>query len=202
MVGRFIHAVKGRGPIRKLYIGFWWLITHIVYKQKFGAIGNKSALLSPLQLDSTTSVFLGNGVYINHGAWLMGNAEKTRTLTIDDGTVIGHFAHIIAMHSIHIGPNVLVADKVFISDCTHEYAEPTIPIIQQPVRLLNPVSVGEGSWLGENVCILGASVGKHCVIGANSVVTKDVPDYCVAAGNPAKVIKKYDTELRTWIKAC
>jgi len=178
------------------------LITHIIYKQKFGTIGHKSTLLSPLQLDSTSSVFLGNRVYINHGAWLMGNAEKEQTLTIDDGTVIGHFAHIIAMHSIHIGRNVLIADKVFISDCTHEYADPNIPITQQPIRLLNPVLIGEGSWLGENVCVLGASVGKHCVIGANSVVTKDVPDYCVAAGNPARIIKKYDAESQSWVKVC
>lgn len=193
---------KGGNSIRKFKIGFWWLTTHIVYKKRFGAIGHKSALLSPLQLDSTSSVFLGNRVYINHGAWLMGNSEKEHTLTIDDGTVIGHFTHIVAIHSVHIGRNVLVADRVFISDCTHEYAKPNMPIIQQPVGLLSPVSIGEGSWLGENVCILGASVGKHCVIGANSVVTKDVPDYCVAVGNPAKVIKKYDTEIQSWIKVC
>ena len=63
-----------------------------------------------------------------------------------------------------------------------------------------PVIIGEGSWIGENVCIIGASVGKHCVIGANAVVTKDIPDYCVAVGTPAKIIKKYDTKIKKWIK--
>ena len=113
-----------------------------------------------MQLDAASSVFLGNGVYINHGAWLMGNSQKQRTLTVDDGTVIGHFAHIIAMHSVHIGSKVLIADKVFISDCTHEYQDPAVAIIHQPIRMLNPVSIGEDSWLGENVCVLVSSSQK------------------------------------------
>ena len=56
------------------------------------------------------------------------------------------------------------------------------------------VEIGDGTWIGENVCIIGASIGKQCVIGANSVVLKDIPDYCVAVGLPAKVIKKYNFE--------
>lgn len=58
--------------------------------------------------------------------------------------------------------------------------------------------IGEGSWLGENVCVIGASVGKHCTIGANAVVTKDIPDYSVAVGIPAKVIKQYNFKTQRW----
>ena len=54
--------------------------------------------------------------------------------------------------------------------------------------------------MGENVCIIGASVGKHCVIGANSVVTKDIPDYSIAVGTPAKIIKRYDFNKERWCK--
>ena len=64
------------------------------------------------------------------------------------------------------------------------------PIKEQDISIVSPVVIGEGSWLGENVCVCGASIGKHCVIGANSVVTNDIPDYCVAVGAPARVIKK------------
>ena len=60
------------------------------------------------------------------------------------------------------------------------------------------VVVGEGSWLGENVCVMGASIGKHCVIGANAVVTRDVPDYSVAVGCPARVIKRYNPVTQQW----
>ena len=63
------------------------------------------------------------------------------------------------------------------------------------------VCIDEGSWIGEKVCILpGVTIGKKCIIGAGSVVTKDVPDYCIACGNPAKVIKKYDFDEHRWIR--
>jgi len=61
--------------------------------------------------------------------------------------------------------------------------------------------IGEGSWIGTKVSIIGSvRIGKHCVIGANSVVTKDIPDFSVAVGAPAKVIKRYDFERKEWIK--
>ena len=61
------------------------------------------------------------------------------------------------------------------------------------------MEIGDGSWLGTHVVIAGnVKIGKHCVIGANSVVTKDIPDYCVAAGIPAKIIKKYNFDTCTW----
>jgi len=65
---------------------------------------------------------------------------------------------------------------------------------------LSPVSIGDGSWIGENVCIVGATIGKNCVIGANSVVTKNIPDFCVAVGIPARIIKRYDLNKCAWIR--
>jgi len=82
----------------------------------------------------------------------------------------------------------------------HEYKDITIPIKEQPIINAGKVIIGEHSWIGENVCIIGAKIGKHCVIGANSVVTKDIPDYSVAVGVPAKVIKKYSFEKNEWEK--
>ena len=72
--------------------------------------------------------------------------------------------------------------------------------MEQPIIQNGTVEIGERSWLGENVCVLGAIIGKHCVIGANSVVTHDIPDYSVAVGAPAKVIRKYDFSSKEWIK--
>lgn len=61
------------------------------------------------------------------------------------------------------------------------------------------VSIGDETWIGTGVVIAGTvTIGKHCVIGANSVVTKDIPDYCVAAGNPCKIIKRYSFETKQW----
>ena len=176
----------------------WYLKTQTVYKSKFNNIGKRTLILKPVQLDSVNSVSLSDDIYVAEGAWIMGGTSSEITLKIDKGTTIGHFSHIIATHSVTIEQNVLIADKVFISDCTHVYEDVNKPVISQQIKALNPVVIGEGSWLGENVCVCGAKVGKHCVIGANSVVTTDIPDYSVAVGSPARVVKRFDfdrTEL-------
>ena len=89
---------------------------------------------------------------------------------------------------------------MYISDNLHGYKDIKTPIWKQPIVQNRDVEIGEGSWIGENVCILGVHIGKHCVIGANSVVTHDIPDYSVAVGSPAKVIKRYDFENNQWVK--
>lgn len=163
---------------------------------------NRTRIISPLQLDGKKNISIGKYVSIHYKSWLAAmplTGEKVE-LVIEDGTVIGHFAHIYATRSIHIEKKVLIADKVYISDNLHGYENPKLPIIDQPIVQKKPVIIGEGSWIGENVCIIGASVGKHCVIGANSVVTKDIPDNSVAVGSPAKVIKKYNSETKLWEK--
>lgn len=83
---------------------------------------------------------------------------------------------------------------MYITDCDHEYRDINVPVIDQGiVQRGQMVSIGEGSYIGINAVIVGnVKIGKHCVIGANSVVTKDVPDYCVAVGSPAKVIKRVE----------
>jgi acetyltransferase-like isoleucine patch superfamily enzyme len=157
---------------------------------------------SPMHIDCPKNIFLGK-VIIGYKSWLAANQltnTKECELIIRNGCIIGNFNHIYATNSIIIEDNVLTADKVYISDNSHEYRDVSMPIINQPILQLKKVVIGEGSWIGENVCILGASVGKHCVIGANSVVTKDIPDYCVAVGSPAVVVKRYNTINKKWEK--
>lgn len=119
-------------------------------------------------------------------------------MTIEDECIIGDFNHIYATHSIKFEKGVLTANFVYISDNLHEYTDIDTPILKQPIKQLKDVRIGEGSWIGEHVCIIGASIGKHCVIGANSVVTHDIPDYSVVVGAPARIIKKYNIEKHIW----
>lgn len=93
---------------------------------------------------------------------------------------------------------MLTADRVYISDNLHGYINPFVPIIDQPIKQVSTVKIGEGSWLGVGVAVIGANIGKHCVIGSNAVVTKDIPDYSVAVGVPAKVIKRYNFATEKW----
>ena len=166
----------------------------------FMYIKKKTVIISPLQLDGKKNISIGKRVTISYKSWLavMPLTGSKSELVIEDGTVIGHFAHIYATKSVRIGKKVLIADKVYISDNLHGYEDVEVPIMEQAIVQKNPIVIGDEAWVGENVCIIGASIGKHCVIGANAVVTKDVPDYCVAVGNPAKVIKKYNFETKNW----
>ena len=174
-----------------------------IYPFQFKQFGGKSRIDNPLLIEGKENIEIANDVFIKSGGWLAclplcGNPSPT--LSIANGCRIGHFCHIYATNRIEIQSSVLLADKIYITDNSHSYNNIEIPILAQPIKQLAPVIIGEGSWIGEHVSILGASIGKHCVIGANSVVTKDIPDYSIAVGVPAKVIKRYDSSMKTWIK--
>lgn len=171
----------------------------VFYKYRFASIGKRTLIIHPLKIEKPKTISIGEKTYIGSFAWLMGTDERDISLRIGNDVQIGHFSHIVAKKSVNIEDGVLIADRVFISDCTHEYNNINSNIKDLPIRKLNSVHIGAGSWLGENVCVCGASIGKHCIIGANSVVTKDIPDFCVAAGIPAEVIKTYDHTMKEWI---
>ena len=173
------------------------------YKLKFGEFHWNSSIVKPLHIVGHGRIYIGEKVRIQNLSWiqsvsLTGHVECK--LVIGNNTTIGHFNHIIATKSVMIGSNVLTADKVYISDNIHGYEDITVPIKEQPIIQKTEVIIGDNSWLGENVCVIGAKIGKHCVIGANSVVTKNIPDYSVAVGSPARIIRRYDIEKKEWRK--
>ena len=175
----------------------------IDYPISFHHFGKKSLILCPLQIDGKKNISVGNHVVVGEHSWLAAmplTDNQKPQLIIGDKCVIGHFNHIYATSEIIFEESVLTADKVYISDNLHSYADISKPIIEQPIKQLKIIRIGEGSWIGENVCIIGASIGKHCTIGANSVVTHDIPDYCVAVGAPARVIKRYNMKTQKWEK--
>lgn len=113
--------------------------------------------------------------------------------------------HIAAIKSVVIGDRVLIASGVFISDHGHgEYAgeNPSLPTTPPAERQLyaTPVEIGDDSWLGEHVCVLrGVRIGKGAVVGAGSVVVKSIPDFTIAVGVPARVVKVFDFEKSLWV---
>lgn len=138
---------------------------------------------------------------INKYTFLLTVALDTKNppkLFFDNGATIGHFNHITCVNSVHIGKKVLTADKVHISDNTHDFSDINIPILDQKVMSKGKVSIGDGTWIGEGVSILSAAIGKNCVIGSNAVVVKDIPDFSIAVGIPARVVKRFNVETRRW----
>jgi acetyltransferase-like isoleucine patch superfamily enzyme len=104
----------------------------------------------------------------------------------------------IVIGPVSVGNQVIIAQHVVISGLNHGYEDIDLPIRMQPVRAL-PIVIDDESWIGSNAVITaGIRVGKHSIVAAGSVVTKDVPAYSVVAGNPARVIKQYSPERQCW----
>jgi acetyltransferase-like isoleucine patch superfamily enzyme len=117
------------------------------------------------------------------------------------------YVHITAMESVKIGDNVLLASKIYISDCAHgsysgdkNDSHPAIAPDKRPLYS-KPVLIEDNVWLGEFVSVLpGVTIGKGTIVGANSVVSKNLPPYIIAVGTPAKPIKKFNFETNKWEK--
>lgn len=167
--------------------------THVM-RGSFASWGAGSILGRDAKLMYPHLIQIGDRVLLGEYIWL--NAKDDRqdgkpTMKIGNGTYIGRFVQINAWRNVSIGSNVLVADRVFISDADHNFSNTDVPIRLQGDSYVGPVVLKDGCWIGIGAVILpGVTVGRNAVVAANSVVTKDVPDLAVVGGVPAKIIKQ------------
>lgn len=143
----------------------------------------------------------------NHKFNLGNNSTVEDFCTINNGVgnvLIGNKTRIgissVIIGPVFIGDDVRLAQNVVVSGLNHNYQDVSKPIHEQGITT-EDVYIGDETWIGANSVILpGVFIGKHCVIAAGSVVTKNVPSYSVAAGNPAKIIKQFNTISNQWEK--
>lgn len=144
----------------------------------------------------------GRGLTVGYGCRLDLAGEGV-VLELGDNCKMNDRVHIVAHESVCIGDNVLMASNIFITDTSHgSFAEgasaPDVAPDDRPL-VTKPTRIGDNVWIGEGVCIMpGVEVGEGCTIGANSVVTKSVPANTVVAGAPARAIRRWSEESRTW----
>lgn len=116
--------------------------------------------------------------------------------------IIGHHTR-IGLHNtiigpVHIGNQVNLAQGIVLSGLDHNYKNTELTINEQKVST-SPITINDDVWIGANsVIVAGVTIGKHCIIGGGSIVTKNIPDYSVALGNPAQVIKRYNPMTKKW----
>lgn len=137
---------------------------------------------------------IGSGVTMSAGFAPNQNLGSNIIVNIGDRVVLGRGSHVVGHQSIEIGDDVYTGPYVYITDQNHVYSDPGVPIGRQwPTN--QPVRIGEGSWLGTGVVVLpGADIGRNVVIAAGSIVRGEVPDHCVVAGMPARVVRRWTAQ--------
>ena len=169
-----------------------WLINPFYHKR-----GKGSCIRRRTRLDVTPWNKFELGKYstiedfsaVNNGVGHVIIGERTKIGL--SNTIIG---------PVSIGNDIRLAQNITLSGLNHNYQDVSLPIHEQCIST-SQIIIEDQTWIRANVVVVaGVTIGKHSIIAAGSVVTKDVPAYSVAAGNPARIIKQYDLESKTWNK--
>lgn len=134
---------------------------------------------------------LGEGVLLEPGVWLTAPAKAR--IKIGEGTFLNRGVMVAAHELVEIGAHCMLANGCFVSDANHRFDDLHKPITWQGFESKGPTRIGDNCWLGIGVVVTsGVTIGERSVIGANSVVTRDIEPYSIAAGAPAKVLRKIE----------
>jgi lipopolysaccharide O-acetyltransferase len=170
---------------------------------QFETFGKGCRVSPPFRCHGLQRMRFGEQVNVERDCWIQTIGDSSEDdnvkLVIGAHTGIGMGACISAARMVTIGENVLLARNVYISDHAHAYEDIRVPIMKQGINNVKPVSIGRNTWLGQNVVVLpGVNIGQHCVIGANSVVNASIPDFSIAVGSPARVVKRHNPQTGKW----
>lgn len=168
---------------------------------RFRAFGAGSAICFPVvalygerYIRIGAQTIIGPHLTLSAGVSPEHELGRDTVVSIGDRCLIGRGSGIVAHESVVIGDDVFTGHQVYVTDANHGYEDPEVPIGRQ-FAAPRPVSIGAGSWLGHGTIVLpGSWVGTHVVIGAGSVVTGEIPDFSVAVGSPARVVRRYDPD--------
>ncbi len=131
---------------------------------------------------------LGPQVLLEPGVWL--TCPGDARIRIGGGTFLNLGVQVAAVELVEIGEHCMLANGCFVTDANHRFDDPDRPVPWQGFTTKGPTRVGDNVWCGANVIVTsGVTIGERCVIGANSVVTTDLPPFSIAAGAPAKVLR-------------
>jgi len=200
---------NGTKGLRYVFIRLKAAIPMYIISKKFKVVGKNLYIEKPFKILNPKYIEAGSRFRVFSGSRIecidrYENQVFNPILKIGNNVTINNYFHIAVINEIILEDYVLIAGKVYISDHNHGnykdiHSSPNIPPANRELISPGRVILREKCWIGEGVCILpNVIIGKGSIIGANSVVTKNIPDFCIAAGNPAKVIKKYDFSTSQW----
>ncbi|MFT5891954.1 MAG: acetyltransferase-like isoleucine patch superfamily enzyme [Dokdonia sp.] len=184
------------------------LVLSFVYTKLW--FSNARLIRLPFDIRNRRYIKIGNHFTTGFGCRIEAfplHKENGTCLTIGKHVEINDYVHIASVSSVTIGDHVLMASKIYISDCLHgsytgdeHDSNPNTPPNERPLSA-KEVIIKDNVWLGESVTVLpGVTIGKGTIVGSNSVVSKSLPPYVIAVGIPAKPIKIFNFESQRWEK--
>jgi acetyltransferase-like isoleucine patch superfamily enzyme len=199
--------------IKYLTFGVRWLRARLSYQRLYTLAQHRKfarldSLLDPrVQIKNPQCIEIGKNVLIQPYTWLCAMVNDLPRINvfhpeicIGNDVSIGRFCQITISNRLVVEDEVLITEGVLITDSIHGYLDVDVSVIKQPLISLGPIVIGKGSWICNGARIVGkVRIGRHCVIGANTYVDKDVPDYCVVVDSPCRIVKRYDQGLKQWI---
>lgn len=184
---------------------FLWRWRRRIGAHRFARFGERSLIVEPRGILNPHRIEIGDGVLIHENAMFsvvedFNGRRHQPSLRIGSGTNIGRGIWFSCVGDIEIGENTLMSHDILIADSYHEYHDPHTPIMQQPMAEPEPVRIGPGCYVGSHAAILaGVTVGENSFIAASAVLTSSVPANSVVAGNPARLIRRYDRARGEWV---
>lgn len=168
----------------------------------FRCLGWPVVFNSGVEIENTETLSIGKFSNIGKDTWMRSALPGKGTgITLGTNAMIGKRNFISCAKEITVGNNCIFGPNVTVVDSNHEYKDISKPILTQGSSKPIPVLIGDDCWIGINAVILpGTKIGRHCVIGANSVVSGEIPDNSVVTGSPARIVKTFDTKTRRWVK--
>lgn len=176
------------------------------HARQFRSFGSASWLKQHNQIVNPGNIAIGANVRIERNATLYSVGDylgKTHngSICIGNAFFANRDLNISSARSITIGNSVTFGPNVSVFDFDHGYSDVRRNMLESELVIKGPVVIGDRCWLGANVFVAsGVSLGQHCVVAANSVVTKSFPAYSVIAGNPARLIKRFDVQKNEWVR--
>lgn len=179
-------------------IKYVWALRALIYKPFFKHIGNMTYIGKPCFIEGRKRISVGNRTRIFPGIRM--EAIGSGEISIGDNCAIEQNVHITSGGGLSIGDDVTILGNVCITNIDHEYQNIDQSVLEQS-NIVSHTSIGQGSFLGYGSIIqAGTQLGKHCIVGANSVIRGEFPDYSVIVGSPGRIVKRYNTSLKEWIK--